>query len=42
MAEGLAAAVRDTGREVHVVGDCVSPRSIEVAIAEAALAARGI
>jgi len=42
MVEQLANAARGDGREVHVVGDCVSPRSIEVAIADAALATRGI
>jgi len=42
LVEQLASAARGAGREVHVVGDCVSPRSIEVAIAEAAHVARGI
>jgi hypothetical protein len=40
MVETLADAARQPGVELHVVGDCVSPRAIEIAIAEGALAAR--
>ena len=40
--EHLAASARQSGAEIHVVGDCVSPRAIEIAIAEGALAARSI
>ncbi len=40
MVETLAEAARQSGAEIHVIGDCVSPRAIEIAIAEGALAAR--
>jgi NADPH-dependent 2,4-dienoyl-CoA reductase/sulfur reductase-like enzyme len=40
MIETLADAARQSGAEIHVVGDCVSPRAIEIAVAEGALAAR--
>ena len=36
--DGLAAAAASTGREVHVVGDSVSPRTVHVAVAEGAMA----
>ena len=43
MVEDIVAAARGLGRDVHVVGDCVSPRSIEVTVAEAARSrARGL
>lgn len=42
MVEELAGAARAAGKTVHVIGDCVSPRAIDVAVAEGALAGRGI
>lgn len=38
----LAGAAHATGKDVHVVGDCMAPRSVYIAIAEAATAARSI
>ncbi len=40
--DGLVAAARATGREVHILGDAVAPRSLPTAIAEGSLAARAI
>ena len=42
MVETLASAARAAGKETHVVGDCVSPRAIEVAVAEGALVGREV
>ncbi len=42
MVEELAGAAKAAGKTVHVIGDCVSPRAIDVAVAEGALAGRGI
>jgi hypothetical protein len=40
--EQLSPAVRATGIEVHTVGDCVAPRTADIAFAEGALIARQI
>lgn len=36
----LLEAARATGRPLHVIGDCVAPRQVHIAIAEGAMAAR--
>ncbi len=38
----LVAAARATGKAVHVLGDALAPRTLPTAVAEGALAARGI
>ncbi len=40
--DDLVAAARATGREVHVIGDCLAPRSVYMANAEGAATARAI
>ncbi len=40
--DDLRAAIEAAGLELHIVGDCVAPRTADVAMAEGALAARAI
>ncbi len=40
--DDLRAAIEAAGLELHMVGDCVAPRTVDVAMAEGALAARAI
>lgn len=40
--EDLKAAAEATGLPVHVIGDCVAPRQVHIAVAEGAMAARAI
>ncbi len=40
--DALRGAIEAAGLELHMVGDCVAPRSADVAMAEGALAARAI
>jgi hypothetical protein len=40
--DGLRAAIEAAGVELHMLGDCVAPRSADIAIAEAAFAARNL
>lgn len=42
MVEELVPALKAAGKEVHVAGDCVSPRSIDIAVAEGALVGRAV
>jgi 2,4-dienoyl-CoA reductase-like NADH-dependent reductase (Old Yellow Enzyme family)/pyruvate/2-oxoglutarate dehydrogenase complex dihydrolipoamide dehydrogenase (E3) component len=39
---GLQASVEASGLPYHIVGDCVAPRQVHIAIAEGAMAARAI
>ena len=40
--DALRGAIEAAGLELHVVGDCVAPRTADVAMAEGALAARAL
>lgn len=40
--DDLIPAAKAIGRDVHVIGDCVAPRQVHIAIAEGAMAARAI
>ncbi len=40
--DGLRAAIEAAGIELHLIGDCLAPRSADIAISEGALAARKI
>jgi hypothetical protein len=40
--DGLAAALAARGGEVHWIGDAVSPRKVDIAMAEGALAGRAV
>ncbi|NOR39986.1 MAG: hypothetical protein GQ537_02095 [Gammaproteobacteria bacterium] len=38
----LEEAIRDLGIEIHLIGDCLSPRSAEEAVYEGLIAARKV